>query len=362
MLIVTATDLPRLMACNGSRLMDGFKSSIVAEDEQRIEGDAAHWLIKNTYETKQAPIELVDRKAPNGFYIVPEMVDYIDEFLDADPHRVGMVEIETSFAGNGWHVSARADRLVYDAVNNILHVDDFKYGWGLVEVEQNWTLIAHALGWCIGNQVSPTKIVFRIFQPRPYHADGKVRSWEITYPQLLELYNRINATLSAPTDVLVTGSHCKNCPAFVNCPAARKAQMNAIDVSEIAFNDSLDDETLSFFLDQMERATKSLTTAYKAYSDLALHRVRIGKNIKNYSIDTELSALQWEDHVTPEIVHMITGRNDLTKQKLITPTQAKKAGVDETILTTLSSRKSKGFKLVRVDENKKAQKAFGSKT
>ncbi len=359
MLTITATDLQRFMACNGSRLIEGFKPSITTFDSDKEEGNAAHWLIKELYQSKFQAEELIDRKAYNGFFITAEMTENIEEFMNADPNRVGLVEIETSFGGANWQINARADRIIDQP--GLLYVDDFKYGWGIIEPENNWTLIAHALGYCIAKKITPSIITFRIFQPRPYHPDGKVRSWSIDYNTLLKFYNEINSVLSNPSDMLHTGSHCKNCPKYVYCPANKKMQMNMLDVAEMAFTDKVDNEFLSNHLDVLNYAIKTLETAYKAYSELALHRVKLGEHVSNYSIQNELTSLQWLDFVTPELIEIATGRTDLVKKKLITPTQAKKLNVSEDFVHSMADRANKGVKLVRIDENKKAQKAFGKK-
>lgn len=362
MLIVTADNLPRLMACNGFRLMDGFKPSIISDDTIREEGIAAHWLIQQVYSGKITAEELIDRKAPNGVFITAEMVEHIQEFLDADPSRIGQVEIETSHAGQRWQVNGRADRVVYDREKCIIYIDDFKYGWRLVEPEMNWTLISHAIGFMqkLGPTIyAQTKIIMRIFQPRPYHTDGTVRAWQISVEDSGRLYHELNNTLSDPSDFLKTNPHCYRCPAFVNCPAARAAAMTAIDVSEHPFNDKVDNDTLSVLLDQINRASEVLDASKKAFEELALHRVRFGERIANYATEKGQTNRVWKEFVTPELLQNMTGKN-LTKPKLVTPKQAETAGVPKETVAAFCERRDTALKLVRIDENKKAQKLFNT--
>ncbi len=356
MLTVTADKLPRFMACNGSRLMGGAMPPIEADDTVRDEGNAADWLVGQVHSGAHAAEELVDRKAPNGVYITAEMVDFLEEYLKW-VSQGGHVEIDTSHAGENWQVNGRADHAVYYETNRTLYIADLKFGWSIVEPENNWTLISHAVGWFrkYGRQVD--HVVFMIFQPRPHHPAGRVRSWSITGAELFAFALQIGQTLSFPNDMLNTGSHCYRCPALAICPAARKAQMNAIDTSERAFIDNIDNDNLSFQLDHLKRAIKVLEQMEDAYSELALYRLKDGQVVKNYSVENELTNRAWQDHVTPEFAQILTGK-DLTKKQLITPAQAEKMGVAKEVVASLTERRQKGFKLIRVDADTKAKKLF----
>ena len=68
----------------------------------------------------------------------------------------------------------------------------------------------------------------------------------------------------------------------------------------------------------------------------------------------------WNDDVTPELLETLTGV-DCSVKKLITPAQAKKAGVPEDLVVQFTHRPDNGFKLVHIDENKLATKLFGEK-
>lgn len=354
--IITATDLPRFMNCNGSRLMTNFISDVKNTNEVREEGNAVHWLIEQTSKKMFEVEELIDRKAPNGVFINSDMVEHIEPFMNGEG-KDGEIEKITSFSGNTWKIESRADRIKFDG--STLFVDDFKYGWGLIEPEENWTLIAHALGVILNSdgKCLPKNIKFTIYQPRPYHMKGAIRSWSISYDQLDLYYHKIAETLSNPNNLLNTGQHCYKCPAMVHCGAFVKAAMNGIEASENAYNDNINNDDLTFMLDQLKRAGKVLEQAHEAYSELALHRIKKGEIVKNYSIDNDLSRKTWNDNTSSETLRIITGK-DLTKNQLITPEQAIKAGVDENIVNSFSSRKTKGIKLVRIDENDKAKKLF----
>lgn len=363
MFTTTATNLPRFMSCNGSRLVEGFiPSTDDDEDKTRHEGNAVHWLIQQVHEGKFLSEELIDRKAENGVYITPEMVEHADQFLKVVGNS-GTVEYDTSFSDpNGkFHVRARTDRADYLTDTQTLLIDDFKYGWGIVEPTENWTLIAHAIGWWFKNLDKPIlNVVFTIYQPRPHHPEGRIRKWEISFEELKEYYNILYTALSNPSDMLHTGNHCYKCPSLVNCPAAHKAQMNALDYSEKAFNDKLCNEEISFQLDQFKRSIEILEQGHNALCELATHKLKHGEMIKNYSVEAELANRSWKDFVTLDIMKSMTDI-DIKKEQLITPKQAETAGVKKEIIDSFTERKSKGVKLVRINENAKAKKLFETK-
>lgn len=358
MLSIIATDLPRFMACNGSRLMEGFTPSVDADDSVRNEGNAADWLIQKIFKDELNFETALNQKASNGIYIDNDMIEHVTDYVTRIKGK-GDVEVVTNYsAQNGdWEIRGRADHIYFDGTT--LFVDDFKYGWGIVEPFENWTLISHAVGWLMNNPQSNVQhITMTIFQPRPYHADGTIRSWPIPYENFAREYgDKIFQTMHHPTDQLNTSGHCYKCPAMVNCPAYRRAALNAIDVSELAYKDAIDNDVLSESLDNYKRAIDILNQGYKAYSELALDRVKKGQIVNNYGTENELTNRNWKPFVTPDLATIMTGK-DLTKKQLITPAQAIKAGVPEETVTALCERHNKGVKLVRIDQNTKAKKLF----
>lgn len=357
MLQVTATDLPRLMNCNGSRLMGEPEAISQSDDTVRNEGKTADWIAQQVHSGKFEPEELIDRKSPAGLYVTHEMIEYLDDYFCL-VRNGGHMEYEGEIPGDNYKVKCRMDHVIVNGTT--LYISDLKYGWRIVEPEMNWTLIAYAISWLRQNRnVEITDIILTIYQPRVHHHKGRVRSWNVSINLINMFMQQIDHTLNNPTDNLFTGEHCYKCPALATCVARRKAEMNAIDASEKVYSDTLDNGTLSFKIDHLERAMTVLKQQKEAYEELAIARLKKGEVIENYSAEHSYTNLQWLDHVTPALIQSMTGRDDLTKPAdLITPTQAKKKGVDEGIITAFSERRNKGVKLVRVDADTKAKKMF----
>lgn len=171
---------------------------------------------------------------------------------------------------------------------------------------------------------------------------------------------QIDRTLSAPSDELRTGPHCRKCKALPICYAARAASMNAIDFSHIAFVDQIDNSLLSFELDQLNRAKAAIDNRLEAYEELAQSRIKQGQIIDNYAVDTSYSNRRWKEGFDAATLLAITGK-DLTTGKLCTPKEAERRDVDPAVISALTESVPIGTKLVRIDATKRAEKLLKGK-
>lgn len=358
MLKTTATDLPRLLTCNGSRLMDKV-SSVNQDNTVRDEGNAADWLIEQVFAGQHLPEELIDRKAENGVYITADMVDHLSAYFEWIKGR-GVIEVDCSHSDPSWVISGRADHVWFDEAAQTLYISDFKYGWKIVDVLENWTLMSHAIGFIKLHQIKPNRIVFKIFQPRPYHPEGYVRSYTLSFEELQERSAYLSHKLMFIGDNLQTSKHCYKCPALAICPAAQMAAMNAIDVSCNTFNSDVSNSDLEFLLEQTERAMTILKETRDAYENLAMNKLKNGQVFTKYILQNDLGRERWKSDVEPEFIEAITGKK-LTKTQLITPNQAKKTGISEDVLKMFTEIPNTGVKLVKVDPQKRAEKLFNRK-
>lgn len=358
MLTTDATNLHRLMNCNGSRLMPPSFPTIDIDPTARDEGNAAHWAAQEWFNGRD-PETLINAKAYNGVIVTGEMLDHVGEYLKV--LEVGQMEVETSFGTDYWRVNARADHIAYNAMTSMLTIDDFKYGHRLVSPVHNWTLIAHAIGYCLFNQITPQTIRLRIHQPRPYHPDGKLREWTIDYLTLRELYQQIDATLTNPRDALVTGiDWCAKCRALATCPAAHAASMNAVDASTLTFNDDIPDNAMTYELDTLRSAQAMLSARLTALEELATHRIKNGAVIEGYGTMQQIANTRWKTGITPEALSLAS-RIDCVKPGFITPAEFKRRGGSDEVYKALTERPITGVKLVRASADERAKRLLGRK-
>lgn len=363
MINLTASDLPRVMACNGSVFMKEPEYTSSGDTTVRDEGLTAHWLAEQVHSGKFEADELIDRKSPYGVYITAEMVEYLQTYLRDIECQGTILEYRNTYSFDGGTISGRADLVKYLPNIKTLYIADLKYGWSIHDVVKNWTLISHAVGYVTQNpDVQIDKFVFAIYQPRPYHRDGDVRDWELSATEFNEYRTNLLTRLSNLEHVLTTNlNHCPKCPHFTSCPAARKAKMNAIDATERVFDDKISNEQLAVEIKRMKNASGYIKKLQSAYIELAEHRLKNNEIIDGYGLEASISNTAWKENVTPALLKMLTGKDFIDDTKLVTPAEAKRRGMSEPVYASMTERRKTGVKLVEVDVNDKATKMFGKK-
>lgn len=349
MLSISATELPRFLKCGGSALLQCKTPPPIKESKARDEGNAAHWLVEQVVKNGMTTDELIDRPAPNGIYITGEMVEHLTPYLQEC--EGAEIEKDVSFNIAGIKLAARVDRT--KKLSDYNHViGDLKYGWRIVELQDNWTMYAYAIG-LFASVPNINTIALQIHQPRPYHRDGYVRDILLTRQDVEklhdDLYERINKTLQ--DNNLNTGEHCYRCKKSHVCPAARSAGFNAIDASTQAYVDELPDNELSTTLDEINTALDRLQNLKDAYDDEAFARIKNGRVVPNYFAEYTNSQLKWNEDVSTDFLNVIGA----TKTQPLTPLQAEKKGID---IKPFSHRKNSSLKLLRQDANKRANEIF----
>jgi hypothetical protein len=128
----------------------------------------------------------------------------------------------------------RSDDTFYDEAGRTLYVYDYKHGAGIVvEAERNPQMMYYACGMLEDLDLweKVDRIVMTIIQPRGFHWDGPVRSWEITTPELEDWLEDVlipgmnNALVSRETR---SGDHCRFCPARLRDCSQLRADRNMI--------------------------------------------------------------------------------------------------------------------------------------
>lgn len=364
-----ATSLPRLMQCGASRSMPGFVPLVIAEQsEDAREGIAAHWLASEYLKGRVTDLdEWADRKAPNGVYMTDVIIESVRWFVEGVTRdratHVRYVEQDMT----AWNhdrsitIGCRPDHLTDDRAqyNRRIRVDDFKFGWRLVEVENNWTMISYALAYIADKVVDPdTVFEFRVWQPRPFHPLGKCRVWVVDAAHLSALRDYMFQTLAATSTVLQTGPYCHRCPARSNCPALRKASMGLIDVVEQAIPDNLSLDDMSLLMDTLMAADHTLKQYKDALSERITDALRNGQVVRNYRLEPYEGALDWVEGITADVLRLLTDKPVSKPTPLLTPTQLKKA-IPPNTLKSLTYRKPGGLSLKRVDVDQAAKRMFG---
>lgn len=250
-------------------------------------------------------------------------------------------------------------------LGDTLYIEDLKYGWKIVDVKENWQLLGYAIGVLLKLPERPKYIQFTIHQPRPHHEDGRSRVWKIAIEDLTNYYNMIQARMTeiaSGSRELITGKHCKYCPAAANrCPAISRSMYDGI--SQVMYDFKQDDLTEAEIAEQLrllEDVSSLVKIKQDSLNDLACMKIKAGATIPGYGVEDKLGDRSWKSDVTPEAIECLTGLR-IVEQVIMSPAKAEKLGVDKKLVKDLVERKHLGMKLTKKDYTKDAAKVFGTK-
>lgn len=230
-----ASAADRWLNCPGSNVILK-KISLPQSDEAdyQAEGTGAHEAAAHCLQAPCDTWEIVGQKF-HGIEVTPEMGGAIQQYLDycrtLQEIDHGTIMIEERIGGNP---QDRPHKDFYGTVDfavygpDVLEVVDFKYGAGIVvEPENNSQMMYYAYGIIYpriarGVKVRSDRMVrLSIVQPRAFHFDGPIRTWETTAGEIIHWAENelIPAMERADFDTtLDPGKWCRFCPAKLFCP------------------------------------------------------------------------------------------------------------------------------------------------
>jgi hypothetical protein len=132
--------------------------------------------------------------------------------------------------------------------------------------------------------------------------------------------------------------------------------MELLEVTGVPMPVELSAEAMGVQLSIIKRALKQLEYLESGFEEQIAGKIRSGNSVPGWTLRDGKGRLGWSKS-TDEIIAMgdMFGV-DLRKSDTITPTQAKKLGLDEAVVAAYSERPNTGLKLV-ADDNK-AKKVF----
>lgn len=281
-----ASSYSRWKACPGSvKLSEGAasRSSVYAD-----EGTRAHDLAEKILNGK--PIGEADLEMLAAVRVYTDFVDRLT--------KPGMVrKIEQKFDLTKYHpkLFGTADAVLYEKGH--LVVVDYKHGQGIaVDVKDahgvpNVQLMYYAVGALHVLAVPIQSIEIVIVQPRCFHADGPIRSLNVTPYQALEFIADLIADAKAtesPDAPLNPGSHCRWCPAQPTCPEIRK---KALALAQLEFSPSLSYDPAKLaealaFLPMLEGFSKSVR-------EFAYREAEMGRPPPGYKLVDKRAMRKW---------------------------------------------------------------------
>lgn len=374
--ILSPSSAARRVACAGSRALE----SLYPDDEQSPharEGEAAHFaaargIIEKPTHGNNLPVAW----APNGEMITDEMIEgaevYRKHIFDVLNKLVGKLDlgylvIEKRIDISTIHPDCFGTPDCWLFYGNDLHIWDYKFGHGYVEVFENWQLIEYAAGILefIGiNGITDrhTRVHFHIVQPRSYHRLGAIRSWEIIAADLRPYFNILRDAEAAamhPGALCRPSPECTYCRGRHACQALQLSALSAVDVATSNGALELKPAQVGAELRILKRAADLLDARITGLSEQATSIVKRGGRIPHFKLEEVIGRERWKVPIEEVVALGEFFGQPLTKPaEAITPKQAIKAGIPESVIATYVERPRTGMKLVP-DDGKAARKIFG---
>ena len=357
---IRCSGLARIMTCAGSLFFEGLPEE--ETNPAAEEGTACGELLAKYLETQDLNYPMTH--ASNGHIIDDDMRFYaggIAQTILKNTHEKVLCETRIDWeTRSGLIVRGQYDAS-YIGKDGKLYIEDLKYGWGIVEVKENWQLLGYAIGEIIRRGV-PYDVVLRIRQPRPHHEDGDCREWQLSYYELLEYKEKIDARfdqISSGDKSLVTSKHCRYCPAAGEaCPSLSRTFFRGIETVHHFVQDSLQDHELAFQLDLISRIAEVVKIKQDSLNQLAVNRIRSGGVIPGYVTESRYGDRKWKKGITPQALEMMTGRR-VIEESMISPAKLEKMGIPREMVETMTERFFLGQKVIKKNASEMADKVFG---
>jgi len=362
----------RWVHCAGSvSMQEQFPEPTNNENEAAREGTAAHYVLESRLHNE--PIK-PGNVAPNGVVITEEMIDSSELVILDIIATCGLNHFQSEkFIKipriHPTECAGTSDVVVYhDKKQNELVIWDLKYGFGIVDVYENWQLLCYAIGNLDeitgGNGLADQQITvkMRIVQPRVYHPDGVVREWSVNGADLRNYVNILNnagANALGDDPLCVSGPWCKHCTARADCQTNHHASMNAIDVTQSMKIETIPNDYLATHRAILLKAKASIDNRLTGIDAQIIATLKKPNQlVRGLALDNPPGNLKWT-RPDGEILALGTLMNvTLSKTVLMTPTQAGKV-VDESVIKPYTNRPPGKTKIVS-STNSKAARVFGN--
>jgi hypothetical protein len=199
----------------------------------------------------------------------------------------------------------------------VLTVIDFKYGAGYeVEVEENPQLICYALGAAHLYDYDFERVDLMIIQPR-IEGDA-VKRHSMSIDHLKDWGKKFEAAIKAcekDDAPLMSGSHCKWCPAKTICPeiSDKSLKQAQIDFAPIANGENMNEPSFPLpstltapMLSKVLDAVPKIETWIEAVKDHAFNELKNGVKITGFKLVAKRGTRKW---VNPEITETEAAKN-----------------------------------------------------
>lgn len=347
----------RRVMCPGSRKMEELYPR--EETDSAREGTLAHEVCARALRGEE-DIESISK----------EMLSHCDLYINyvINAHasvnfnlskyaKNSILHIEETLSIHPVHLECWGTPDAWFITDGVLNMFDFKYGFSPVDVFENWQMVEYSAG--VPDHFD--KAVFHIVQPRAFHPDGPIRTWEVGRPRLEAMWERLKRVewLSMDENAYIAPSdQCVNCKARHACPALQSTTLNHLDNLNLSTPADLNNEELGNELRILQHASKMLDARITGLEEEVLAKLKAGNRIPHYELGEVQSRERWaKDEKDILGLSELYGVDLKKPMDFITPKQAIAAGIPAQVVRKFSETPKGAVKLVAIDE-KKIRKIF----
>ena len=325
------------------------------ESESSEEGTLAHAVAAAVLQGGVLPTDGVTEEMLDGVEVYFDDVAKVKQLVGRDDLLVVEQHVDNSIISTSNHGTPDAWMLGSSTQVADVWLWDYKFGHRQVEVFENWQLINYAILIYANlkaenNAADIVHFHLRVVQPRAFHPDGVVREWVVSSDQLrpyaVKLQEAAQLALS-PEPKAVINPECRDCKARHVCNELQSAGYAAVQYASVGLPIEMSPEASAIELALMQDAADVLKARISGKEQEIIQHLKLGTAVKGWSLERGTGRKRWTGTFDE-----ITALSDMLgvevrKTSLITPTQAIKAGIPESVVAGYSETPSGEIKLMR---------------
>lgn len=363
----------RWVHCPGSIALSA-KHPIDDASPKRAEGTAAAWVAAQVlHGVCLVPGQL----APNGVAVTNEMLDGAELYQDAVRRVLAPEDMRIEEHMRAWsiHAEAMGDADVWGVAANtgVVHVFEYKFGHRYVEAFENWQGAGYGIAAFDTIYPEPNNeheakhlVEFTVVQPRYFGPHPQVRTWRTSMVALRGMRNQLAHAAEiaqrpdAPTRV---GDYCRICPARHVCVTLQTGATAEAEYTGEATPFALDVHQASTELRLLQKAKAIIEAREDGLEIEVTAALTRGERSAHFQLSRSTPRETWASDKVDSVLGMaeLLGVSVTKPPALVTPNQAKKAGLPADLVDSATFRPPGELKLAPIDTNA-ARKAFGGNT
>lgn len=320
--------------------------------DARREGVAADWIANGVLKGDAGSAAEYDGEtAPNGWIVTPDMVRHVQGYIDFCRSRGPLVRAQVPINIPALYIRGVADaQCTTDSTT--LELMELKYGYQIVDAEWNAQLLCEAIA--LFDDTKHDRVIMWVYQPRPYHPEGKARQWVLTAEELLTAYHWLAgkaAAALAPNPAGTPGAEwCGNCDGRGRCEALNRAVYTIFETVHGVRLEKRDAPALGAELTFAQKARKLVDAYESGIKAEVAGRMKRGEFIPGHMWDVGLKDREFS--VPMSKIFELTG---VAPFKMVprSPAEMEKEGADPEIINSITYRPPAAPRLVPA-----TQKAF----